>query len=79
MGSGAVLYVPSFTKIGSGIRKLGGGGVHNHTHTETLSHKPNLFVQNKESSVFLIFHLMNTRIVTNYRVQLDPKITASLS
>jgi hypothetical protein len=26
MGSGAVIYVPSFIKIGSGIHKLMGGG-----------------------------------------------------
>jgi hypothetical protein len=33
MGSGAVIYVPSFIKIGSGVQTLlGGGGVHKHTH-----------------------------------------------
>jgi hypothetical protein len=32
MGSGAVIYVPSFIKIGSGIHKLI-GGIHRHTHT----------------------------------------------
>jgi hypothetical protein len=26
MGSGAMLYIPSFMKIGSGIQKLMGGG-----------------------------------------------------
>jgi hypothetical protein len=30
MGSGAVIYIPSFIKIGSGIQKLmGGGGANN--------------------------------------------------
>jgi hypothetical protein len=29
--SGAMIYVPSFIKIGSNIRKLMGGGVHRHT------------------------------------------------
>jgi hypothetical protein len=34
MGSGAVIYVPSFIKIGSGIQKLIGGiDIHTHTHT----------------------------------------------
>jgi hypothetical protein len=32
MGSGAVMYVPSFIKIGSGIRKLIGD-----THTQTTT------------------------------------------
>jgi hypothetical protein len=32
MGSGAVLYVPSFIKIGSGVQKLIGGNTHTHTH-----------------------------------------------
>jgi hypothetical protein len=34
MGSGAVIYVPSFIKIGSGVQKLI-GGIHNRTHTQT--------------------------------------------
>jgi hypothetical protein len=34
MGSGAVIYVPSFIKIGSGVKKLT-GGIHRHTHTNT--------------------------------------------
>jgi hypothetical protein len=31
MGSGTTIYVPSSTKIGSGVRKLGGD---THTHTQ---------------------------------------------
>jgi hypothetical protein len=31
MGSGAVIYVPSFIKIGSGVQKLI-GRIHRHTH-----------------------------------------------
>jgi hypothetical protein len=31
MGSGAVIYVPSFIKIGSGVQKLT-GAIHRHTH-----------------------------------------------
>jgi hypothetical protein len=36
MGSGAVMYVPSFIKIGSGIQKLMGGG-DTQTHTQTAT------------------------------------------
>jgi hypothetical protein len=32
MGAGAMIYVPSFIKIGSGIQKLI-GGIHRHTNT----------------------------------------------
>jgi hypothetical protein len=37
MGSGAVIYVPSFMKIGSGVQKLIGGYAVRHTdkHTHT--------------------------------------------
>jgi hypothetical protein len=34
MGSGAVIYVPSFIKIGSDVQKLI-RGIHRHTHTQT--------------------------------------------
>jgi hypothetical protein len=34
MGSGAVIYVPSFIKIGSGIHKLIGGG-YTDTHRDS--------------------------------------------
>jgi hypothetical protein len=33
MGSGAVIYVPSYVKIGSGVQKLMGGYIDTHTHT----------------------------------------------
>jgi hypothetical protein len=45
MGSGAVIYVPSFIKIGSGNQKLIGGD----TQQTRWSHTPILFFQNKES------------------------------
>jgi hypothetical protein len=36
MGSGAVIYIPNFTEIGSSVQKLlGGGGIHRHTHTDS--------------------------------------------
>jgi hypothetical protein len=31
MGSGAMIYIPSFIKTGSGIQKLIVGGIHRHT------------------------------------------------
>jgi hypothetical protein len=30
-GSVAMIYIPGFIKIGSGIQKLIGGGIHRHT------------------------------------------------
>jgi hypothetical protein len=35
MGSGAVIYVPSFIKIGSGVRKLMGGDTKKQIRTAT--------------------------------------------
>jgi hypothetical protein len=40
MGSGAMIYIPSFIKIGSGIQKLsgGGGGIRRHRqHGDIIS------------------------------------------
>jgi hypothetical protein len=37
MGSGAVIYVPSFIKIGSGIQKLIGGDTQTHTDSKVIS------------------------------------------
>jgi hypothetical protein len=34
MGSGAMIHIPSFMKIGSGIQNLIGRG--NHEHTESM-------------------------------------------
>jgi hypothetical protein len=51
MGSGAVIYVPSFIKICSGVQKLIGDKRDTHTQTATWSHKPTLFFQNKESGL----------------------------
>jgi hypothetical protein len=34
MGSGAVIYVPSFIKIGSGIQELTRGDTQKHTHRQ---------------------------------------------
>jgi hypothetical protein len=37
MGSGAVIYVPRFMKIGSGVEKLIRGYTDTHTHTRTAT------------------------------------------
>jgi hypothetical protein len=51
MGSGAVTYVPSFIKIGSGIQKLTGRG-YTDTHRQQCDLISSLyFFQNKESRV----------------------------
>jgi hypothetical protein len=51
MGSGAMIYIPSFIKIGSGIQKLMGGGYTDiqvaRQHGERISLF--LFSQNKQS------------------------------
>jgi hypothetical protein len=36
MGSVAMIYIPSFIKIGSGIQKLI-GGIHRHTDSKVIS------------------------------------------
>jgi hypothetical protein len=43
MGSGAMIFIPGFIKIGSGIQKLmGGGGGFTDAQTSWRSHKPTL-------------------------------------
>jgi hypothetical protein len=54
MGSGAMIYIPSFIKIGLAIQKLTRGELRKHTHKQTrrqhVSHiSLLLFCQNKES------------------------------
>jgi hypothetical protein len=39
MGSAAMIYMPSFVKIDSGIQKLIGGGIHRNTDTGWKSYK----------------------------------------
>jgi hypothetical protein len=36
MGSGAMIYIPSFVKIGSAIQKLT-GGIHRHTDRKDIA------------------------------------------
>jgi hypothetical protein len=48
LGSGAMIYVPSFIKIGSGVQKLigwWGGDPHTHTQTATGSHFYFIFIK----------------------------------
>jgi hypothetical protein len=52
MGSGVVIYVPSFIKIGSGIQKLIGG--YRDKQTAWRSHKPAFSFQNKGSRLKII-------------------------
>jgi hypothetical protein len=53
MGSAAMMYIPSFIKICSGIQKLSGGYTDTQTHGQHGdSIKPHLFLfQNKESTL----------------------------
>jgi hypothetical protein len=37
MGSGTMAYIPSFIKIGSGIQKLMGEGIHRHTEIMVIT------------------------------------------
>jgi hypothetical protein len=36
MGSGSMIYIPSFIEIGSGIKTLIWGGIHRHTQDGSL-------------------------------------------
>jgi hypothetical protein len=57
MGSGAMVYIPSFITIGSSIQEWRGGYTYKHTHTHTqakrCSHTPTFIFQNKENRPFL--------------------------
>jgi hypothetical protein len=43
MGSGAVIYVPSFIKIGSGVQKLIWGDIQTHGQQRDLTSLPFFF------------------------------------
>jgi hypothetical protein len=43
MGSGAVIYVPSFIKIGSGVEKLIWGDTPTHTDSSVISKAYSIF------------------------------------
>jgi hypothetical protein len=49
MGSGVMIYIPSFVKIGSGIQKFMGGDANTDTNSKVISLVLFfLFFQNKE-------------------------------
>jgi hypothetical protein len=50
MGSGGMLYVPRFIKIGSGIQNLL-AGINIQTHSKVISLSMLLFFVNKESRI----------------------------
>jgi hypothetical protein len=52
MGSGTMIYIPSFIKTGSGIQKLRGG----EAQRAWWSHKPTYFFLNKESKLTYKIH-----------------------
>jgi hypothetical protein len=66
MGSDAMIYIPSFINICSGIQKLiGNGRIHTHTDISLLS-----FFQNKESRLNMVklsLYLMN--IIRHYTMK----------
>jgi hypothetical protein len=54
MGSGAVIYIPSFVKIGSGVQKLIARDTHTHTHGQQRDLISLLcFFQSKESRLII--------------------------
>jgi hypothetical protein len=59
MGSDAVIYLPSFMKIGSGVQKLIGGQTHTHGQQRDVMCKPILFFQNEESRLKRIFQTLH--------------------
>jgi hypothetical protein len=57
MGSGAMIYIPVFMKIGSIIRKLYGGDIHENIQTcrrtdgKVISLAYSYFIQNKDRRI----------------------------
>jgi hypothetical protein len=50
MGSGAMIYIPSFIKIGSGIQKLTAGDSQTHRQYGDLINSLSLFFSSKNGS-----------------------------
>jgi hypothetical protein len=57
MGSGSLIYIPNFIKIGSGIQKLMGDTRRDRQHDDLISLL--LFIQNKESKLKIRHHSRN--------------------
>jgi hypothetical protein len=66
MGSGAMIYIPSFIKIGSSIQKLI-GGIHRHRQQGDLIYLL-LFFQNKESGQKVLTVTICTRLCLSHKV-----------
>jgi hypothetical protein len=66
MGSRPMIYIPSFIKIGSGIRKLIGGDTQTHRqHGDFISLL--LLFQNKESTMLVnTLHQQNKNLQTRH-------------
>jgi hypothetical protein len=65
MGSFAMVYVPGFIKIGSGIQRLL-GRIHRHTGGKVISYARFNFFQNKESRLIMdTFHGKHVRFSTH--------------
>jgi hypothetical protein len=59
MGSGAMIYIANFIKIGSGIHNYwGGGGLHRYTDSMVISWAY-FFFQNKESQLIIFVYSQN--------------------
>jgi hypothetical protein len=68
VGSGAMIYIPSFINIGSDIQKLMGGGIHRHRqHGDRINLLS--FFQNKESRLKIRLSIKNPRKIN----KLPPK------
>jgi hypothetical protein len=60
MGSGAMIYIPSFIEIGSAIQKLI-GGKHIHTDSMVISYADFNFFENKESGLIKLTTIYNVQ------------------
>jgi hypothetical protein len=60
-GSGAMVYIPSFIKIGSAIQKLIGGNTQTHRQHDSRINLLLLF-QNKEGRIQIILYLSGCKI-----------------
>jgi hypothetical protein len=58
MGSGAMIYIPSFTETGSAIQKLKGGFTY--TQTAWRLHKPNFIFLNEECRLKRVIKILGS-------------------
>jgi hypothetical protein len=71
MGSGPMMYIPSFMKIGSAIQKM----IERDAQTAWSAHKPTFIFQNKErmtpTKIRLVFLSKRTEIIKHAKSQRD--------